>query len=172
MHITSYTVHCVLCTEQSDSFHQDEWCQQPLPCHLHHHIYTGTQGHACTSFFLGKVTALGVLCCFALFVCLTLLASFFLPSHLSFKNMNMQSSVFCVCVCVCTRAQMCSWIYISVHVCVTTSLPQLHVYHTCTHVQSCVYICKLKTAVHLNSNYCWSTCLLRTLNLHGRASCT
>ena len=25
-----------------------------------------------------------VLCCFALFVCLTLLASFFLPSHLSF----------------------------------------------------------------------------------------
>ena len=37
--------------------------------------------------FLGKVTALGVLCCFALFVCLTLLASFFLPSHLSFKNM-------------------------------------------------------------------------------------
>ena len=38
--------------------------------------------------FLGKVTALGVLCCFALFVCLTLLASFFLPSHLSFKNMG------------------------------------------------------------------------------------
>ena len=38
---------------------------------------------------LGKVTALGVLCCFALFVCLTLLASFFLPSHLSFKNMYM-----------------------------------------------------------------------------------
>ena len=33
--------------------------------------------------------ALGVLCCFALFVCLTLLASFFLPSHLSFKNMYM-----------------------------------------------------------------------------------
>ena len=33
------------------------------------------------------VTALGVLCCFALFVCLILLASFFLPSHLSFKNM-------------------------------------------------------------------------------------
>ena len=41
-----------------------------------------------SSFFLGKVTALGVLCCFALFVCLTLLASFFLPSHLSFKIYN------------------------------------------------------------------------------------
>ena len=40
-----------------------------------------------SSFFLGKVTALGVLCCFALFVYLTLLASVFLPSHLSFKNM-------------------------------------------------------------------------------------
>ena len=39
--------------------------------------------------FSRKVTALGVLCCFALFVCLTLLASFFLPSHLSFKNMYM-----------------------------------------------------------------------------------
>ena len=36
------------------------------------------------------MTALGVLCCFALFVCLTLLASFFLPSHLSFKNMYIQ----------------------------------------------------------------------------------
>ena len=35
------------------------------------------------------VTALGVMCCFALFVCLILLASFFLPSHLSFKNMYM-----------------------------------------------------------------------------------
>ena len=43
--------------------------------------------------FLGKVTALGVLCCFALFVCLTLLASFFLPSHLSFKNMYMYMHV-------------------------------------------------------------------------------
>ena len=42
-----------------------------------------------SSFFLGKVTALGMLCCFALFVCLTLLASFLLPSHLSFKNMYM-----------------------------------------------------------------------------------
>ena len=47
-------------------------------------------------FFLGKVTALGVLCCFALFVCLTLLASFFLPSHLSFKNM------YSICTCTCT----------------------------------------------------------------------
>ena len=40
----------------------------------------------------GKVTALGVLCCFALFVCLTLLASFFLPSHLSFKNVYMRDA--------------------------------------------------------------------------------
>ena len=37
-----------------------------------------------SSFSLSQVTALGVLCCFALFVCLPLLASFF---HLSFKNM-------------------------------------------------------------------------------------
>ena len=59
-----------------------------------------------SSFFLGKVTALGVLCCFALFVCLTLLASFFLPSHLSFKNMytkliyivHLQVHVHCVSI--------------------------------------------------------------------------
>ena len=43
---------------------------------------------------LVQVTALGVLCCFALFVCLTLLASFFLPSHLSFKNMYILGLVF------------------------------------------------------------------------------
>ena len=30
---------------------------------------------------------MGVLCCLSLFVCLTLLVFFFLPSHLSFKNM-------------------------------------------------------------------------------------
>ena len=35
-----------------------------------------------------------VLCCFALFVCLTLRASFLLPSHLSFKNMYRLGLVF------------------------------------------------------------------------------
>ena len=39
---------------------------------------------------------MGVLCCFALFVCLTLLASFFLPSHISFKNMYMYMYNYCV----------------------------------------------------------------------------
>ena len=43
-------------------------------------------GSSPSSFFLGNVTTLGVLCCFALFVCLALLASFFLPSHLSLYN--------------------------------------------------------------------------------------
>ena len=33
------------------------------------------------------VTALGVLCCFALFVCLTLLASFFLPHLKTFIDL-------------------------------------------------------------------------------------
>ena len=35
------------------------------------------------------------LCCFALFVCLTLLASFFLPSHLPLKHVYM-------CILYCT----------------------------------------------------------------------
>ena len=40
-------------------------------------------------FSLGKVATLGVLCCFALIVVrLTLLASFFLPSHLSLKHVH------------------------------------------------------------------------------------
>ena len=47
-------------------------------------------------------TALGVLCCFALFVCLTLLASFFLPSHLSFKHMYVHVNVL-ACVHVHTH---------------------------------------------------------------------
>ena len=44
-------------------------------------------------FFSRKVTALCVLYCF---VCLTLLASFFLPSHLSLKH---------ACKCILTLAQ-------------------------------------------------------------------
>ena len=63
-----------------------------------------------SSFFLGKVTALGVLCCFALFVCLTLLASFFLPSHLSFKNMYM-----CTCSTHC-RLPLNSFLEAEAHV--------------------------------------------------------
>ena len=44
-----------------------------------------------SSFFLGKVTALSVLCCFALFVCLFDLACFFLSSFSSLiKNMYIQ----------------------------------------------------------------------------------
>ena len=56
-------------------------------CYCHLIPRNSLIGYMGSSFFIGKVTALGVLCCFALFVCLTLLASFFLPSHLSFKNM-------------------------------------------------------------------------------------
>ena len=50
--------------------------------------------HTCTYYIVrihvppeaAHFSALGVLCCFALFVCLTLLVSFFLPSHLSLKT--------------------------------------------------------------------------------------
>ena len=48
---------------------------------------------------LGKVTALGVLCCFALFVCLTLLASFFLPSHLQLKTYTYTHDMLCTYIC-------------------------------------------------------------------------
>ena len=61
------------------------------------------------------MTALGVLCCFALFVCLTLLASFFLPSHLSFKNMytlcplHVCHSVHYVSLCSCRQLCQRCW---------------------------------------------------------------
>ena len=58
------------------------------------HVHVECRGFEFHPRQLGKVTALGVLCCFALFVCLTLLASFFLPSHLSFKNMYILGLVF------------------------------------------------------------------------------
>ena len=36
------------------------------------------------------------MCCFALFVCLTLLASFFLPSHLSFSMHEWKLMLHCL----------------------------------------------------------------------------
>ena len=92
----------------------------------------------------GKVTALGVLCCFALFVCSTLLASFFLPSHISFKNMY---------ICTCTYpvyAYMVSelnflvhvhvhvHVYTHVHVAFTESII-LYV-HVCMHVRCIMFV--------------------------------
>ena len=44
-----------------------------------------------------RTCALGVLCCFALFVCLTLLASFF---RLSFKNMYIRVCTYTVYACI------------------------------------------------------------------------
>ena len=79
MYLYTYMYMCMLMRDAERRKEQT----RPYTCALY------TRG---SSFFLGKVTALGVLCCFALFVCLTLLASFFLPSHLSFKNMHMPSA--------------------------------------------------------------------------------
>ena len=68
------------------------------------HATSTNTSTASTQIYIHEVTALGVLCCFALFVCLALLASFFLPSHLSLKHVH-----------------KCSWnmhlrIYMHVHV--------------------------------------------------------
>ena len=76
------------------------------------------------SFFLGKVTTLGVLCCFALFVCLTLLAAFFLPSHLSFKNMYNVWYTY-------------MYMYIHCSLCTATCIYHLYSYK---HVYKCIYM--------------------------------
>ena len=65
----------------------------------------GSSSNRGSSFFLGKVTALGVLCCFALFVCLTLLASFLLPSHLSFSIYTAHTYV-----CTCAGASLSKYV--------------------------------------------------------------
>ena len=75
----------------------------------------GTRG---SSFLLGKVTALGVLCCFALFVCLTLLASFFLPSHLSFAYTCIHNCSF-VSIILATPAMVGPkvWLIMTLYMC-------------------------------------------------------
>ena len=69
------------------------------------HVQLSTAADTCTrgsSFFLGKVTALGVLC---LFLYLTLLASFFLPSHLSLKHVHVRLlAVAMPTICWCTQS--------------------------------------------------------------------
>ena len=70
------------------------------------------------------MSALGVLCCFALFVCLTLLASFF---HLSFKNMYSVHVYGDTCTCLYLYLKSVP-IHVIVHVHITLAF--VHVY-TC-----------------------------------------
>ena len=84
--------------------------------------------YTCSSFFLGKVTALGVLCCFALFVCLTLLASFFIPSHLSFKNMYIHVHVY-------SRNYLESVIY-------RLRLDYMYIHVYIQYIRTCIYTCE------------------------------
>ena len=60
------------------------------------------------TFFLRKSDCLGCAVLLCLVVCLTLLASFFLPSHLSLKHIHVHYVCVCVCVCVC---MVCVWIH-------------------------------------------------------------
>ena len=75
--------------------------------HSHTHTYRQTSLHQQLSQFSFPVPLTLLqssfrciyMCCFALFVCLILLASFFLPSHLSFKNMYIYSYIHPYCTC-------------------------------------------------------------------------
>ena len=73
-----------------------------------------------------------VLYCFALFVCLTLLASFFLPSRLSLKH---------VCMYVYMHARVC--MYVCMHICM----------HACMHVYVCMYVCTYVCMSRHNRKY-------------------
>ena len=53
-------------------------------------------------------THVGVLCCFALFVCLTLLASFFLRSHLSLKHVHYLKCGWSIVVGIVVHVYTCT----------------------------------------------------------------
>ena len=67
---------------------------------------------------------MGVLCCFALFVCLTLLASFFLPSHLSFKNMYIEVKITASFVNILSNGQATELYIIGVEIHIAIALPE------------------------------------------------
>ena len=112
-----------------------------------------------SSFFLGKVTALGVLCCFALFVCLILLASFFLPSHLSFKNMYM-CWVCCVALPFCLFAFF--FFFFSSHL---TCMYSVHYVYMDTHLHSYVLLFLLCSELFIASKEDWH-------KIRGTCTCT
>ena len=89
MYMYNVYVYTCDCSEGSrlSSYGKEYHSAAIYSCYATHVLTYTCRGFESHPFFLGEVTALGVLCCFALFVCLTLLASFFLPSHISFKNM-------------------------------------------------------------------------------------
>ena len=67
----------------SKSMIQVLYCRAVSCCEMYCIGYSLFDNLVCSLFVQRHV---GVLCCFALFVCVTLLASFFLPSHLSLKT--------------------------------------------------------------------------------------
>ena len=75
-----------------------------LHVHLLSHLYVYL--HCCSDWSCMYTVILYMY--IALFVCLTLLASFFLPSHLSFKNMYMYIIIItCICVMQCVLVRCC-----------------------------------------------------------------
>ena len=65
--------------------------------YIHVHVYAYM--YTCTCTFT---------CCYALFVCLTLLASFFLPSHLSLKHVHVHLYLQYTQCCNLSRCVSCT----------------------------------------------------------------
>ena len=84
-----------------------------------------------------------MLCCFALFVCLTLLASFFLTSHLSFKTMYMYMyMLYDVLLCLVCLLPLLASFFLSSHLSFKTMY---------------MYICII---LHSWKSYTMYTCIL------------
>ena len=104
--------------------------------------------------------------CFALFVCLTLLASFFLPSHLSFKNMYNYNT---------------QYMYTYIHVIYYMYMYNVHVYYvklTCAELAAsplctvCVCVWCVRVSIALYRHTCTCYCCQDTNSVYTDIQCT
>ena len=97
--------------------------------HMYMYIHRGFESHLRQLIFLKDCLGCAVLLC--LVICLTLLASFFLPSHLSLHIdmymcicacMYMYMMCICACIltCTCVYVHVCTCTCVYVHVCTCT----------------------------------------------------
>ena len=124
-----YSYYNIICTCKYMLVHGHGHKVKPTCTYTHTCIQSvvGSKPTRGSSFFLGKVTALGVLCWFALFVYLfDLLASFFPPSHLSLKHVQY------------IHVQVYTYMYMYLYMNITTTCTACSVYmYRCTRTRTC-----------------------------------
>ena len=139
--LTNYSVNVMkMSCLRWDSTYIPEAAHSSL--YIHVHGVHGVPPEAAHSSFR-KVTALGVLCCFALFVCLTLLVFSFLPSF---------SSLIKTCTCA---------LFVCLTLLASSFLPShLSLKHVHVELKRMAYCC----SIHVHSQLTYTRVRLYTLN--------